>query len=283
MNLFSKKPPYILFISFINESVAFSRKEITLSKSSIFPKYSFSLVKYSLGNTPMIKLKYKDVTISNNKLILTQSNIGALLQTKYGSNARIISFSPDSIKSLATTLPGKKVKLIISTDINPNPQFTVCGDITANVDTIKLFSLNPIPDTLNTISTKTIVSVQSSDTIIETIGLNIPNGIKAVPNKVVVTIPIEPLILKHVSVPVSSVSSDNNAQIVIFPSKCDVTYLTPMSKYNELPQDIKLSVSYRKSDFGKTKLPIVLNSSSKYYQDITVTPDSVEFIIEQND
>lgn len=242
-----------------------------------------SLIKYSLGNVPSIKLKFKDITTLNNRLIINQSNIGTLLQTKFGSNAQIISFSPDSIKSLTTTLPGKKIKLIISTDINPNPQYTICGDIIANVDTIKLYSQNPIPDTLTSISTKKIVAVQSTDTLTETIGLNVPFGIKAVPSKVVVTIPIEPLIIKHISLPISSTSSNNNERIVIFPSKCNVSYLTPMSKYNELPQDIKLSVSYNQSDYGKTKLPIILNSTSKHYQDITISPDSVEFIIEQND
>lgn len=240
-----------------------------------------SLIKYSLGNKPTIKIKYHDITSDNNRILLSQANISNILQSKLGSNAQIISFTPDSIKSQITSLPGKNVKLAILTNISTNPQYIVCGDIQANVDSIELFGFEPISDTLDVVRTQTIVAINATDTIVETVKLILPNGIKAIPDKVTVTIPVEPLISKRTSIQISSINNVPNTNLVIFPSKCDVSYLTPMSKYHETPSDLKLKVIYNHNNIGRTKLPITLDNQSLYYQNISISPDSVEFIIEQ--
>lgn len=239
-----------------------------------------SLVRFSLGNNPSIKIKYKDVQSLNGRLILSRANINSILQSKFGSNAHIVSFTPDSIKSAITTLPGKSVKLIINTNVKPNPQYVICGEITANVDSIKLFSQNPIPDSIIAVNTALISHDNATDTIKESVSLILPNNIKAKPNKVTVTIPVEPLISKKVSINIQPESTDGT-KLIIFPSKCEVSYLIPMSRYNELPKDIVLKAAYQASKSTSNKIPVTVSCDSVYYKNITVKPDSVEYIIEQ--
>ncbi|MBR5898349.1 MAG: hypothetical protein IKZ14_02655 [Muribaculaceae bacterium] len=239
-----------------------------------------SLVRFSLGNNPSIKVKYKDVQYVNGRIILSRSNINSILQSKFGSNAQIVSFTPDSIKSAITNLPGKSVKLIINANIKPNPQYVICGNITANVDSIKLFSQNPIPDSIIAVNTALISRDNVTDTIKEQVTLILPNNIKAKPNKVTVTIPVEPLISKKVSINIQSESTDGS-KLIVFPSKCEVSYLIPMSRYNELPKDIVLKATYKASKSTSNKIPVTVSCDSVYYQNISVKPDSVEYIIEQ--
>ncbi len=238
-----------------------------------------SLLRYSFENAPKIKLKYKDISNANGRLLLSNTDIASLLRATFSANAQIISFTPDSIKCNYTALPGKRVGLRINTNVTPNPQFTVFGNIRADVDSLLIYSQTPLSDTLIVVNTETIFKINAKDTIRQLVRPILPSGTKSKPDVVLVTVPVEPFISKKASIPIDVETADDR-KIIIFPSKCDISYLTPMSKYGELSNGIKLSAKYDDNING-SKIPVEIISHPDYCQNIIISPDSVEYIIEE--
>lgn len=103
-----------------------------------------------------------------------------------------------------------------------------------------------------------------------------------VPDQVTVTVPVEPLIARKQYAPVIVKNMPSDMGMITFPSRIEVSYLVPMSMYNDELYDVNAYVDYndvRRSVNGK--LPVTLSLLPEFYHNTEMSPDSVEYIIEQ--
>ena len=73
-----------------------------------------NLIKHQWSSGSNLKLKFNDHIANVDKFYLSKSEIETKMRSRFGSNAQIISLSPDSIRSTYTAKPGKKVKIEIN-------------------------------------------------------------------------------------------------------------------------------------------------------------------------
>ncbi|MCM1163953.1 MAG: YbbR-like domain-containing protein [Muribaculaceae bacterium] len=236
------------------------------------------LLRYSWGKQSTIKFKWNE-NASDDILLISHTRLETRLRDYFGANVQIASFRPDSIRISYTTQPGVKVSLNIQADIHPNLQYIVSGPIKANVDSVTLYSATDIPHSLRMVSTEPLVKSGLKDTARFEVKVKPIDGIRIIPDKVTVTVPIEPLISRKRAVRIETFNVPDGKSLVTFPSMIEVSYLVPMSSYND-DYPIKAFVDYNDTRLPGNKIPVSLSAIPSLYRNVSKSIDNVEYIIE---
>lgn len=236
------------------------------------------LLKFSWGKQSTLKFKWGN-NAEDDLLLISQTRIESRLRDYFGANVQIVSFRPDSIKLNYTTQPGVRAKLNIQADIHPNLQYIVSGPITANVDSVSLYSSKDIPHSLRIVSTEPIVKSGLKDTARFEVKVRPIEGVRIIPDKVTVTVPVEPLISRKRTVRIEALNVPENVSLITFPSVVEVSYLVPMSAYND-DYAIKAFVDYEDTFLPGNKIPVSLSALPSQYRNVSKNLENVEYIIE---
>lgn len=265
-------PDSVTFISDVTPSI----------KVSVRDKGS-TLLRYKWGASKEMKINWRDYREGDNKLLLNRADLSARLRDYFGGGSQIVTIMPDSVRINYTTNPGRRVAVRIDADLHPAMGYVVNGAVKANVDSVSLYSVEDLPHSLTSVHTVPIVRSGLNDTtVIEARIKDIP-GVRIIPDYVRLTVPVEPLIVRKQMAPVIVRNLPPNLGMITFPSSVEVSYLVPMSEYKSESYDpLNAYVDYndvRTSTNGK--LPVSLSLLPDHYTNTDMSPDSVEFIVEQ--
>lgn len=239
----------------------------------------YQLLRYSWGNIPMMKIRMTDYIAPDHYFEMSRVKIDTRLRDYFGSGVLITSVRPDSVKVPYTTLPGVKVKLDVNYDVYPQLQYIISGPVKANCDSVLVYGVNGVPRSLTHVETMRIEGHDLTDTTRFEVRVRPQEGLRMIPDRVIVTVPVEPLIAKSFETPVIITNLPKGTDMITFPSKARVSYLVPMSAYNdECP--IRVYVDYEDLTSTSSRLKLHHSLVPEIYRDIVIEPDSVEFIIE---
>lgn len=237
------------------------------------------LIRYQWGKMPVMKVKFKDHIERDNVMSLTKPQIDSRLREYFGQGVQISSVRPDSLILSFTTSPGVRVPVVIRAEVHPNLQSIISGRIRANVDSVTVYAINGVPVNLKSVETEKFSRSGLRDTTRVTIGIRPIENVRIIPDKVTVTIPVEPLISKTRKIAVEGTGLPDNLDILTFPSSVTVSYLVAMSDFNtDLP--IRVYADYKDLNRRSQKVKVSV-SAPDLCHNLTVSPDSVEFILEQ--
>lgn len=237
------------------------------------------LLRFLWGRMPSMKLKWEGMT-SDNLISLSHSKIDARLREYFGNGVSIVSFKPDSIHLAYSTLPGRRVPVVIKADIHPNLQYIISGPITANIDSVSIYSARDLPHDLRAVTTEPIVKSGLKDTTCYEVKFVPVPGARIIPDRIIVTVPVEPLISRRQMIPVEVINVPSDMNMLTFPSKVEVSYLVPMSAYKD-DYPLKAYADYRSIKPGANKLGLSLSLIPELYHSVSFSHDSVEYVIEQ--
>jgi len=241
----------------------------------------YVLLKYMIGDNPEITVDFKEYANGNGQMLISRQEMEDMLVTEFGSGTSIVSFSPESLSIKYTSLPGKKVPVEIFGDYVANFQYVVNGEIVAVPDSVTIYSDAGNLSAINKVRTEKIISRNLTDSLYVKIAIQNIKDVRAVPDSVDVMIPVEPLVTKRSSIPVIVKNLPENVSVVVFPSYVQVSYLLPMSLYNDrLDDKFEASVDYGDIQGNKAKLPVRIEIAPEIYQNIQLETDSVEYVIE---
>lgn len=241
----------------------------------------YVLLKYMIGDNPEITVDFKEYANGNGQMLISRQEMEDMLVTEFGSGTSIVSFSPESLSIKYTSLPGKKVPVEIFGDYVANFQYVVNGEIVAVPDSVTIYSDAGNLSAINKVRTEKIISRNLTDSLYVKIAIQDIKDVRAVPDSVDVMIPVEPLVTKRSSIPVIVKNLPENVSVVVFPSSVQVSYLLPMSLYNDrLDDKFEASVDYGDIQGNKAKLPVRIEIAPEIYQNIQLETDSVEYVIE---
>lgn len=241
----------------------------------------YVLLKYMIGDNPEITVDFKEYANGNGQILISRQELEDMLVAEFGSGTSIVSFSPESLSIKYTSLPGKKVPVEIYGDYVANFQYVVNGEIVAVPDSVTIYSDAGNLSAINKVRTEKIISRNLTDSLYVKIAIQNIKDVRAVPDSVDVMIPVEPLVTKRSSIPVIVKNLPENVSVVVFPSYVQVSYLLPMSLYNDrLDDKFEASVDYGDIQGNKAKLPVRIEIAPEIYQNIQLETDSVEYVIE---
>ncbi len=238
------------------------------------------LLRFLWGKMSPIKFKWQE-NVQDASFVINKPRLESRLREYFGNGVQIISCRPDSLRLSFTSQPGVKVKLMVQADIHPNLQYIVSGPIKADVDSVTLYSVADLPRSLKFVSTEPIVKSDLNDTMRYEVAVKPISGVRIIPDKVVVTVPVEPLISRKRNVRIDVNNMPEGVSLITFPSKIEISYLVPMSAYNDDYQ-MKAYVDYRNVKPSRRKLPVTISAVPSVYHNVSFSPDSVDYIIENS-
>lgn len=236
------------------------------------------LLRFLWGKMSPVKLKWQE-NIEGDALVLNRQKLDSKMREYFGNGVQIVSCRPDSLRLPFTSQPGVRVKLMIQADIHPNLQYILSGPIVADVDSVTLYSVTDIPHSLRMVSTEPIVKSNLKDTMRYEVKVKPIAGVRIIPDVVTVTVPIEPLIMRKRSVGIVVDNLPEETNLITFPSKVEISYLVPMSAYND-DYSVKAYVDFKAAKPTRKKLAVSLSTIPAVYHNVSFSPDSVEYIIE---
>ncbi|MDE6317008.1 MAG: hypothetical protein K2L73_01245 [Muribaculaceae bacterium] len=242
-----------------------------------------ALIKYDWGTPPKVNIKYSyfikkgDIGVVINQEMLTNN-----IRSSFGSGCEILSIRPDSIRLITTTRPGEKLPVFLDISVGTQPQYAAYGDFKCDFDSVTVYSLNGLPETMSNISTEHISLRNMSETTTINIPLIAPQGMRCEPSHINVTIPIESLVAKKRIIPVQLVNVPGGISAHIFPATIEVNYLVPMSMFKNDNTEPIAVVDFNNIDENSSMVPVTLTQIPDYYYNSVCNPSEVEYLIEQS-
>ncbi len=244
-----------------------------------------TIIKYMIGELPPIKVKFLDYSFGrkySERFLLKKTDIEQLVRQYFWNGIHITSIQPDSIRINYTSAISQKIKININTDVHSHFQYIINGEIKANTDSVLTYKISETDTTISVVDTELIKLTELKDTTIVSAHIKPIKGFKIVPEKISITIPVEPLIAKKQSIIIKTMNVPNNIDLILFPQKAEISYLLPMSKYNASNEIIVFAdYNYLQTNNNVHKIPLNISDTPDNFRNIELLTDSVEFIIEQ--
>lgn len=238
------------------------------------------LANYSLSGGKTLKIDYSDMIFdeSRDRVTLSTQILENRLRTFFDPTTQIVSLRPDSLSLIVTDRTPNPAKVIPDVDVTPASQFVIAGNIKVVPDTVSVYSARHLHVRPRTVSTVKITRTELKDSLTLEVRLQSEPGTRIVPDKVKLTIPVEPLIAKNREIPVHLLHASED-MVVLFPSFVRVSYLLPMSLYNSENNVVTVTADFAKRNNGK--IPVEIGSLPAYYRGVELSTDSVEYLVEQ--
>jgi len=275
INVVVNKPKSITLINDVPTTVTVTVKDRGLS-----------FLKSFFQSTPTIELDLsKYINEKNSAMEIAPNQLINEVRRAINNEATIIKVIPESIVSKYTTLPGKKVPINWEDNIEniiPDKQFVINPDLIKTdpdsaivyaLDQATLFKVNEVD--ISTVEVANLTSTFTKEVTIKGI-----NNVKIVPDRVKLTVPVEPLIRKDFNASISLRNQPHGVKVLVFPPSIDVTFLVPQSHYRD-PVNLTVIVDYNDIDPKNNKVNIKLGEVSGNYTNVTLPIDSVNYLIER--
>jgi len=243
-----------------------------------------SFLKYLFKDPKPLEVRFKDYSDGENTFKIDSEQLKKLAsRILSNNNATVTTVLPWGITATFTDLPGKQVPVIPDIDIAAAMGSTQNGIVTISPDSVMLYGDSKTLSQVTEVYTYRLQAHDLSDTLVRKVSISPIKGAITEPRSVTVTIPIAPLITKQQPVVVTVRNTPPGVKLIVFPSTVDVTFSTTMSRYRS-DAVISAVVDYSAINWNNPshKVPVILGEIPGAYQNVHVTPDSVEYIIEKH-
>ena len=233
--------------------------------------------------TPKLTLRLTDYSDGNGFFKVDQSHLKKALAPILNKHVTIVSVLPESINIAYTDLPGKKVPVRADISVEPREDYTQYGALIQSQDSVLVFSDAKTLSEINEVYTYHVEEVDLTDTLHRKVSIAPIKGAVVEPRTIEIMVPIEKLKSQTRSVKIVVRNAPPDVKMLLFPSDVEVKYLSPESRITE-DAGITPVVDYSSVDFGRlgNKVKVIIGEVPAAYQDVTFSPDSVEYIIEKH-
>lgn len=228
---------------------------------------------------PKLNINFRDFA-SGNTLRFSHSDLNGALKSIFGPSAQIITTSLDSLMLSYSKEPGKRVPIVVNTNVQAASGKVISGIPSSNVKSVLLYSTTVDLDTISHVYTKTLVRRKLKETAEVEISIRPIKGVKIVPARVKITIPVEPLVKKTAMIPIHIRNAQQGYSILLFPDNVEVSYFVPMSRFNDKIEDFEISADFSQanaSSSGKQAVKIERTPAGVFNASLKI--DSVEYTI----
>jgi YbbR domain-containing protein len=180
-------------------------------------------------------------------------------------------------------LRSKKLSVIYNGNVILDPGYMLDGDLTTFPDSVMVYGSRAALDTLYyayTIS-DTLAHIKSRKSI--KVEMNPVQGVKYVPDKVELNIPVDEFALKKVEVPVECVNLPNSLNIKFFPSSVTIPFYVGLKRFDNITsENFRITIDYNDiKNLKDMSIPVQITESPDYIRTQIPVPAEVEFVLEQ--
>lgn len=213
-------------------------------------------------------------------LRLTSSDLLAQLKADLGGGAQISSASIDSLRCYYTTSPGKRVPVIVNSDLTAASGYVIVGAPMPTEKSVLVYSYGNETDTVQRVYTQRLVKKDLSQSGSYTVKLLPLAGVRVIPSSIKVNVNVEALVHKEVYVTVDLLNVPESENLLLFPPKVPVSFFVPMSRFNDDNPSVHVVADYNDiNDTNTSMLPVRITASATDLVNVKLLTDSVEYTL----
>lgn len=243
-----------------------------------------ALLSYDLNGINPIKVDFERHSNKRDAMTINNGAIIEYTRRQLRATTTINDIAPDSIRIAFTYDQGRRLPITIDADISTSPFCTLSDSIYTSTDSVTIYGKAAQIGRLETLYTEEIVAHNINDTTYIRARIKPIEGTRIIPDSITIVIPVEEYTTKTLSVPIVIGAVPPGHSVMTFPSHITVTCLVPMSKYAGVTSNDFLigntftQIEQTPGAYGAIE---VLNAPH-YAHNITLSTDSVEYIISKN-
>ena len=238
---------------------------------------------YMFSKTKPLTLRFTDYSDGNGEFKVDQSHLKKALTHVLNKHGTIVNVLPESINIKYTDLPGKKVPVKTDIIVEPREDYTLYGALIQSQDSVLVFSDAKTLSNINEVYTYHVEETDLTDTLRRKVAIAPINNAVVEPRAIEIMVPIEKLKPQTRSIKIAVRNAPSGVKMLLFPSDVEVTYRSPVSRISD-ETGITAVVDYNSVDFNSksNKVKVMIGEMPAAYQDVTLSHDSVEYIIEKH-
>lgn len=246
------------------------------------------LLEYSIRGIPPIRLHLQRDQQLIAGFSISSGALSAEVRGRLSSSARIISVTPTTINATAY----RRQRKVLPITLGSLPQIATgyaVGEVELTPAEVTVFASGLTLDTLTSLRTEPFEEENLTATTTTKVRIHLPEGVYASTTMVQVHIPVEQLTEQSFTLPVEVTGLPEGFILQPLPSSATIQLTLPRSRYKEIkPEDLTLAVAYpalvsgedAKSDVPR-QLPIQLIKKPDWLKNYRITPDHVQYVIEE--
>lgn len=234
------------------------------------------LFRSMVGSQPSITVDFNKYAFGD-RFAITKRALFEMVQTSLGDERQVMDVTPDSIRVYFTTLPPVRLPVKVAVTAATTPSVCLDGPILPKTDSVTVYSVTPLGRGMRYVSTADTHFADISETTTKAVRIVVPDGCRAVPSTIDVTIRVEPVITVDKMVPVQVINVPPTVDVVIEQPKIKASYRVPRSQRTRLPE-IEVVADYAavSDTLLQGKLPL---STTQLLPNVFLAVDSVDFYI----
>ncbi len=223
-------------------------------------------------------------TLENRDFIVLSTQLANINSSKE-IKQEITGFYPDTLYFDFSNRKEKRIPIHLNLLAKFEHQYFQSNNISLKPSYVVINGPSSVIDKINTWETDTLKVDSVDETIVDQIGLQIPNegNLSVYPKRIGVIIPVDEFTEKSIYIPIKLI---NNAfgNVKIFPQKVKITFNIALSKYDEIDEEYfeaTANINLWKIK-GYKNLPVVINKIPSYCKIVSIEPANIDFIIKNN-
>jgi len=195
----------------------------------------------------------------------------------------VMEVHPDSILIQYQKLSKKSLPIELVSNIELANQYILSDKIKVEPARVTVFGPQEMLDTLKSVRTELVKLADLSDTVYLRCKLKPAKLLRYSFPECKVSVFVEPFTERKVQMPIIAIGCPPNLSIRTFPAFVSVVYTVGLSHFNTLnPNDIQVYLDYNDLKSNKlSKQRLIINNNSSHISNIRISPEEVEFILEQ--
>ena len=227
---------------------------------------------------PTVNLNFRDYA-HEGVFRLSAADMTADLKADLGVS-QITAASIDSLRLYYTTQPGKRVPVMVQSDVSASSGNIISGAPVSLTRFVNVYSYRDEVDTVHSVLTQRLVKKDLSQTSEFDVKLKPIQGVKIVPSQVKVRVPVEPLVHKETYVEVDVENLPAGASLLLFPNRVPVSFYVPMSRFNNENVPMHVVVDYNDTHRTRgSRIPVRVRDHAPGLINVELKTDSVEYTL----
>lgn len=241
------------------------------------------ILNYMMGQDfyPIV-LNFKDYHNRGNHVVIHATELEKKVQAQLEPSTKLVAIKPEVVDYFYSLGAVKKVPVVFRGKVNVGLQYYVT-DTLFSPDSVCVYAPQNMLQSVDKAATHLVLLDSIMDTKQVQVKLLSIRGVKFVPNAVTVTFPVDIYTEKTLVVSLVGNGFPPNRALRTFPSKVKVTFQVGLRRFKSIhPQDFVFDIPYDSLLKSKSeKYRLVLKSMPKGIKNVRVSPQQVDFLIEQ--
>ena len=267
----------------IPPDIAFTEAPIEKVTAKVKDRGSL-LLNYTFGRSfAPIEVSMKNQT-EEGKLMVSKKSIESDIQKQLIATTTLVDFEPQQVEVVYSKRIRKEIPVAFVGSIQTHAGFKQSGDLIINPHTVSVYTTQQVLDTLKEVKPVFAEIKNGTKTTTRTLQLQKVGGAVVEPTQVSVTIPIEEYTEKELEIPVTCKDLPAHYKLRTFPSVVKVICSLPLSRFKELSaNDFMIDIAFADLEQNVSgTLPLHFDKKPSWVDAATITPNRIEFILEQS-